>query len=137
MFLPFFWCYTIDYILIFTKRAINFYCIDHLVNHRMELFIYFSDGLFNFVYHRRGNIIEKSRRVFHLKINFIVYYMTNKQIKKIVKPKLKIRNIIKIGEDDPTNSNNYLFLLNNKPVTETVYWKYVLKHKLLFPPKEE
>lgn len=65
--------------------------------------------------------------------------MTNKQIKKIVNPKLKIPNIIKIGEDDPTSlyNNNYLFFLNNKPVTEAIYYKYLLKHKLFFPPKEE
>lgn len=60
--------------------------------------------------------------------------MTNKQIKKTVKPKLKTTSIIKIAEDDPTTlyNNNYLYFLNNKPVSETIYYKYVLKHKLLF-----
>ena len=39
--------------------------------------------------------------------------MTNKQIKKTVKPKLKIPHIIKIDEDDYTtiNNDNYLFFL--------------------------
>lgn len=65
--------------------------------------------------------------------------MTNKQIKKTVKQKLKIPHIIKIDEDDYTtiNNDNYLFFLNNKPVSESIYYKYLLKHKLIFLPKEE
>ena len=72
------------------------------------------------------NIILSPQRVFHLKINYIVYIMTNKQIKKIVRPKLKTDAIIKTGDD------TYIYLLNNKAVSENKYMSYIVKSGLFF-----